>query len=269
MPKIWSPVILAELDPPRSIEFKRYYQLQQSYHAIADLRVKVQSCEAISHGKHVESLISVVILALMLSENGEPELLSFNDLFKEWLSVDMFDPPIPFKLDTAMIVEVDRISCEGELKECTLEVRLNLAYTVLAVQNEAIELSPPLDLDPTFPDPEPYYPGMAILETISKLENEVQRLAQDNSALNQRIILYEKNLGLLKNAVRKAEGRSQELFHELLQSRRSAQALQEKLAKKEAIIVPKAATPTKQTVPTLGSSRFHIGDKIKQLFALG
>lgn len=269
MPKIWSPVILAQLDPPRTLTLERQYPLNRHYKSIEDLRVKVNRSEAISHGKHVESLVRLNILALMQELNGEPDLVSFQDSFKEWLPVDCFDFPTPLGLDAGMIIEVDKVACEGDLEGLSLRVRMHINYTILAVQNEAIELSQPLEGEPTFPDPEPYYPGQAILETIRNLEYEVQRLAQDNAALNHRIILYEKNLGSLKNALRRAENRSHELFGELLQSRRSREVLQEKLDKREALNSFKPSASPRHTVTAPQSGRVHIGDKIRQLFALG
>lgn len=270
MPKIWSPVILAQLDPPRTLTLERYYHLKRPYKSIEDLRVKVNRSEATSHGKHVESLVRLNILALMQDLKREPDLLSFNDIFKEWLPIDCFDPPAPLQLDTAMIIEVDKIFCEGDLEGQSLRVQMHINYTILAVQNEAIELSEALEEErPFFPDPEPYYPGQAILETIRNLEYEVQRLAQDNAALNHRIILYEKNLGSMKNALRKAENRSHELFGELLQSRRSREALQEKLEKRENFNTKRPSALPSHTMPTPDPGRFHLGDKIRQLFAMG
>lgn len=269
MPKIWSPVILAQLDPPRTLTLERYYHLNRPYKSIEDLRVKVSRSEATSHGKHVESLVRLNVLALMQELDREPDLVSFNDIFKEWLPIDCFDPPTPLKLDTAMIIEVEKIACEGDFEGQSLRVLMHLNYTILAVQNEAIELSEALELEQPFPDPEPYYPGQAILETIRNLEYEVQRLAQDNAALNHRIILYEKNLGSMKNALRKAENRSHELFGELLQSRRSREALQEKLEKREILNTKKPSASPGHTVSAPEPGRFHIGDKIKQLFAMG
>ncbi len=268
MPKIWSPVILAQLDPPRSISAERYYHLNGRFLSIEDLRVKVQSAEAASHGKHVETAIKVNILALMQTMDGEPELLNFNDLLKEWLKVSCFDPPISLSWETAMIVEVGKIACEGELIEQSIKVKMHIDYSVLAVQNEAIEVLSAEEADLSY-QPDSYYPGWAIMETINKLEYEVQRLSQDNSALHHRIMLYEKNLNTLKNALRKAEGRSQDLITELLQARRSRQMLQEKLDKKEAQMKPRAVTMNEPAPIRPMPERFHFSEKIRQLFALG
>lgn len=264
MPKIWSPVILAQLDPPQTATVEGVYQLKKAYQHIEDLRVKVQKCEASNHGKYVECLIRLKVLALLQELDYQPDLLSFNDEIREWLPIHYFDPPTQFKTGTEMIVETDQVTCEGEIQGRTLRVKMNFNYTIMAVQHSAVEISEALPAD-SYPDPEPYYPGKAILETIRNLEYEVERLSQDNAALNHRIMLYEKNLAGLKNALRKAENRSQALVKELTQSNRTKQDLLEKLNKKEASL--RTQNPWNTSKAEL--NRVSLGDKIRQLFALG
>lgn len=268
MPKIWSPVILAQLHPRRTLVIDRNYHLDKYYHTIEDLKVKVQGCEAASHGKYVESLIRLQVLALLQQPGYEPDLLRYHDEIKEWLPSHCFDPPMQFKSETGMIVEVEKIACEGELQERTLNVRVHVNYTILATQNEAIMLTEASREEPD-PGPAPYHPSLAIMDTIHNLESEVKRLSQDNAALNRRIMLYEKNLLSLKNAVRKAEHRSHSLLSELSQSNRLIQALQERIREKESVIRRESPKASWNISATPEGSRLPLGDKIRQLFASG
>ena len=265
MPKIWSPVILAQLDPPQTTTVEGVYQLPKAYQHIEDLRVKVPSCEASHHGKYVECLIRLKVLALLQAFDHQPDLLSFHDEIREWLPNHCFDPPMEFTAGTEMIVEADEVFCEGELQDETLRVKMILNYTVLAVQNGAVEIVEASRPEP-YPEPEPYYPGKAILETIRNLECEVERLSQDTAALHHRIRLYEKNLAGLKNALRKAENRSQALVKELMHANRTRQDLQEQLNKREA---PYSLQKSPGITPSAEINRVGLGHKIKQLFALG
>ena len=70
-----------------------------------------------------------------------------------------------------------------------------LNYTVLAVQNGAVEIVEASWPEP-YPEPEPYYPGKAILETIRNLECEVERLSQDNGIAPPHQAFYENLAGL-------------------------------------------------------------------------
>lgn len=265
MPKIWSPVILAQLDSPQSVAIDRVYQLNKSYQSIEDLRVKVQSCKANSHGKYVENIIRLSILALLQEPDHKPDLVRFEDELKEWLPLHCFDPPVQLKPETGMIVEPDKVICEGELQDRILRVKIHFNYTILAVQHEAVDLSETLPSELSA-DLEPYYPGQIILETIRNLEYEVQRLSQDNDRLNHRIMIYEKNLTGLKNALRKAENRSQALVNQLMQSNRMKQDLQEQLNKKEAAA---SLQNSWKTASKAENSRINLRDKIRHLFALG
>ena len=78
MPKIWSPVILAQLDPPQTTTVEGVYQLPKAYQHIEDLRVKVPSCEASHHGKYVECLIRLKVLALLQAFDHQPDFAVFS-----------------------------------------------------------------------------------------------------------------------------------------------------------------------------------------------
>lgn len=266
MLRIWSPVILAQLHPGRALTIDRNYQLDKYYHTIEDLKVKVYSCEAASHGKYVECLIRLQVLALLQQHEHEPDLVRYHDEITEWLPAHCFDPPMKFKPETDMIVEVEKIACEGELQECTLRVQVHVNYTILATQNEAITLAEASWEEPATSSA-PYHPGQAIMDTIHNLEGEVRRLSQDNVRLSQRIMLYEKNLLSLKNAVRKAEDRSHSLLNELSQSIRLVQTLQEHIREKESVIRREKQKASWDFSAALEGSRLPLGDRIRQLFA--
>ena len=84
--------------------------------------------------------------------------------------------------------------------------------------------------------------------------------------MHHRIRLYEKNLAGLKNALRKAENRSQALVKELMHANRTRQDLQEQLNKREA---PYSLQKSPGITPSAEINRVGLGHKIKQLFALG
>lgn len=266
MQKIWSPVILAQLNPDHALAIEQNYQLEKDYQSIEDLKVKVDHLEATNYGKYVECMIRFQVLALLQQFEHKPDLVRYQDEIKEWLPANCFDPPMEFKMETDMIAKIEKVACEGELQDDTLRVQAQVDYTILATQNQAVTLAAAPEREP-LPPPLPIHTSQAILDTIHNLECEVRRLSQDNTTLSHRLMLYEKNLLNLKNALQKAEGRSHSLLNELSQSARVIQALKGQVRDREIVIRQESLRNPCDTYINSKGPRMGFTDRIRQLFA--
>ncbi len=268
MRKIWLPVILAQLRPGHMLAIDRSYRLDKDYNAIEDLKIKIEGSEATGHGKYVECLICFQVLALLQQSDGKRELVCYHDELKKWLPAHRFDPPLHFKLQSDMVVQVEEVACEGELAIDALKIQARANYTILLTQHQTLTLGADFREDPTAGSAG-HYPSQAILDTIHGLEDEIRRLSQDNNDLGYRLMLYEKNLASLRVALRRAEDRSHSLQGELSRSSQLIQTLQERVRTQETISTAKQTKTIHAFPVTPKGGRLPLGEKIRQLFASG
>lgn len=216
--RIWSPVIVSEL-AARPLQFHRTFQLDRIFHVIEDIRVGIHTMQAIFHNRHIALKIQVDVVCLLQGIDSA-ELVHRNAEVEEWLPVGLFNPAGQLDKKTHFVIDVQELAWEGELRDGTITIKINLRYSIMATCYQVVELT-------SEPDQYPESPG--ILGTIQRLEEDVRLLAWDKEELHKKIILYEKNIISLKNGIRKAENRNMTLNRELSQCFRLIEDLRSQL----------------------------------------
>lgn len=204
--RIWSPVILSEL-AARPLQFYCTFQLDRVFHSIQDIRVGIQTMQAVFHNRNIAVNIQVDVVCLLQGIDGA-ELVHRDAQVEEWLPVGLFNSAVRLDKKTHFVVDVPELTWEGELKDGTIIIKINLSYTIMATCYQVVELTS---------EPDQYPESPVILGTIHRLEEDMRLLEWDREELHRKIVLYEKNIISLKNGIRKAENRNMTLNRELSQ----------------------------------------------------
>lgn len=258
---LWSPVIMARFEKPRSTRKLSIASIDQVYSSIEELKVKIKQSQASMEGHLLETRVNVEILCLLQKPSGAFQLISKEDMLKDRVALDFFNKQIDLSGRVNFVVDIVNNFWQAEIAGGELQVTIFLDYTVIATREQEVTLS-------SLTEPN-FNQSQALLELLKELEQEVQRLQEENRGLQHQVIIYEKNIGYLKKAVYKAEKSNEKLVKELRLSQEQIGNLQQMVQAQEKFrqrYQEEGRNRELQVMDQGEDKSANLGQKIKRLF---
>lgn len=258
---IWSPVVMARFEKPRSTRKISIARVDQVYSSIEELKVKVTEAQARMEGQSLETRVNLEILCLLQNSSGSFQLVSKEDILRDRVGLDWFNNSIDFGDKVDFVVDIISKFWQAEIAGEELKVSIFLDYTVMATREQEVNLSSLSESQP--------YESQALLELLQELEQEVKELQEENRDLHHQVLIYQKNIGYLKKAVYKAEKSNEELVSDLRLSHEQISQLHQRLQAQEALQQKIYEDSLIEELPVIDLSdekAANLGQKIKRLF---
>ncbi|MEQ8176216.1 MAG: hypothetical protein ABRQ26_14245 [Syntrophomonadaceae bacterium] len=215
--RIWSPVVYAELTEPRTWKGTLTYALEDPPGRMEDIKIKARNCMARLQGKHIEVEIACEILTLLENSHGQMRLFTRREVLKERLSRDAFSA-WPDNHDQELMVNIQRLSWDGELKEKEIRINLLVFYSVMIMRYEIVKV--PLEASEQVAAGPP-----EVQELLNQLQSEIIQAEGDKMELKRKLYRYEKDIQSLKKGINRAESRNLTLNEELSRNRQIIEEL--------------------------------------------
>lgn len=205
---IWAPVIVGRLDKPRLLKRELFYQVEEEGSTIEDLKLKIRQCDARIYGINVEILIKTDILCLMEDRKGKIELKAWQESISDQIFLKALDGAENKEGEVDARIRIIKVSIQGEMRDKRLYVQIYLEYTVFATSYQEIKIMH--DAGETC--------DIKVEEKLVKsLAEKMDKIAEENYHLKQKLFLYEQDIKSLKQGIKKAENRNLQLKEELSQ----------------------------------------------------
>lgn len=258
---IWSPVISAQLNKLRRIKGVKNYSLEGSFNSIEDVKIKVRQSEAIIQGYSVQVNLKLEILCLLEGIQGDMQLVTWLEQCNERVSLTDFNSIIDNREQVYMRLDITDCSGFGELNGQEIRIGYYLDYSIMATREQIIEISPASQGEAAV---------VSLRSALDKLEDEVERVENENGQLRRQLFFYERDISSLKRGLWKAENRNAILNRE----KKEHQVLIEKLqgAAKQEINAYQAEQNyftggVKLNRPILeAEENVNLGSRIKRMF---
>lgn len=215
--RIWSPVVYAELTEPGTWRGTFTYALEDPPGRMEEIKIKARQGIARLQGKHIEVEIDCEILTLLESPNGQMRLFSRREALKERLPRDAFSA-WPKHPDQEYVVNIHRLSWDGELKEKKIHINLLVYYVVLIIRYEIVKV--PLEASDRISTGQ-----LEVSELLNQLRSEIIQAEAEKMELKRKLYRYEKDILSLKKGISRAEGRNLILNEELSRNRQIIEEL--------------------------------------------
>lgn len=213
---IWSPVISAQLNGQRRVKSVSKHRLDKMFNSVEDVKLKVRQNETLIQGRSVQITLKLEILCLLQDEQANMQLVTWNDQFNEKVPLTEFDNAVNNQENLQMRFTIANYEGFGELQGREIQVEYYIDYSLLAVKEQIIEISPSASGE-TAAD--------SLKAALAKLESEVASIENENGQLRRQLFFYERDITSLKRGLWKAENRNSILSRE----KKEHQALIEKL----------------------------------------
>lgn len=202
---IWSPVLLSRLRESRRLAEEKTYPLEDNYHAMEDLRIRIRERQVLARGAAVEVRLKLDLLCLLADSEGHMHLFKREETFNERISLLEFDRAIERDARIDYRLEIKGLAWEGEISGHDIRVTCFIDYTVIATREQLVLLRG---------EERAGVPGELLSEAMRQLELEVERIQSENAELKKQLFYHASNISSLKQGLQKAEKRNAALNRE-------------------------------------------------------
>lgn len=262
--RIWSPVIMAELESPRELAGNKSYILESEPSRLEDLKVRIRNYSVQRQGRAIEVQFNIDVLALLETDARVMQLFSRQEILRDRLTSREFrGNPEDKKLD--LILDLRDVNWNGELKGKEIMLGMHVIYHLLATRPQAVNV-----LGEEQEDSHPAVPTDSDL--LQQLQAEIIQTEGEKLELKRKIHLYETDIRSLKHGVSKAESRNRSLYNEVHQYQQVVDQMRRALMDREASLnryQQQARMQSNHDMITSSLSReenLSLGGIIKRLF---
>ncbi|MDD3024320.1 MAG: hypothetical protein PHE26_10540 [Syntrophomonadaceae bacterium] len=267
---IWSRVVIAQLNSPRSINREVKNILDADLYSVEDVKVKIKELSWKRQGQAVETLLHLDLLFLLEDKNGIMKLANKEDSIRDRVPFDEFD------CNADLLAKDKMISFNGEIRDLSWQVEINqneikmhftFEYLLLATREQVVRLSEQSSNELENHD---------LSQKMEELKNEIARAQNEKLNLQHQMFLYEKDISSLKRGIRKVENRNSLLDKESKHYKEMLAQLQLAIRDKESRFnkngqnrLPKQEvdyTPIDALRDQAGEPELSLGSRVKRLF---
>jgi len=257
---IWAPVVVSSLFSCYEVQEIKSYVLEQPYKRLESVKAKIFDTRIRYRGRSIEIVLSIDILALFADPGERFKIFKTQDQIELRISVQEFKYPLadpPDRLN--FIADIQQFDWEGEVIRAELFLTFFIKLDVIVTRQQQVpilinsEATAASAQDNNYPEKE-------------DLEKRLLKLVQENSELQRKIYIYEKDLMSLRRGIQKAERRSFRLNRENNEYRKQILELQEELQKQKNLILKYTSLDnSKKNLPEREND-WNIRKRIKYLF---
>lgn len=214
---IWTPVIISRLLNVQKAQEQMVHYLDQHYHGLEDVKIKIKKTEVGIIGKEIEIILNLDILCLVQNSNSDLQLVSCEEKMVNHIPLNKFSLPFTREPNLGFRVNITNLKCEGELKGHELKIRYGLDYMVLVLQDRIVAIS-----NANSAEPKKLEAGASTGHT----EDKTDLFRDEKDQLLRKVFCYERDIISLKKSIHKTENRNAALNRELARYQQLVKQLQ-------------------------------------------
>ncbi len=222
--RLWSPIVFAELKNPRYLNREVVYSLDGGAYRLEDIKIKMRDSWTRAQGNMLEAEFKLEVLTLLENGPGNIKFFSRNEILRDRMPrTEMSGPSDQTGLD--LITDVQSLQWDADLLKDTIKINVNIAYMVLAVRTQIVEIMNQGDRTHYTKEPSDE-------EILYLMQAQILKAESDKIELKRKIQCFEKDIASLKNGINKAENRNLILNQQLSQDKKTINSLRALLEEK-------------------------------------